>query len=118
MMALVLPVTAHAGWLYTSPLYADSGQSYHACNVANVSTALIEVDIEIKNSAGLIIVNAPTIFLNPGTSTELQTNETYSGFAYCRITLAGEAKSTVRANLAVLHYTGSFFDTLAISEAR
>jgi hypothetical protein len=119
MSALVLPVTAQAVELNTSPLYADSGQSYHACNVANVSTASVILGISILSSDGVWITGSSgNISLNAGASTEVTTNKTYTGFAYCRINLPSEAGSTVRANLTVFHYTGAFFDTLALSEAR
>ena len=38
-------------------------------------------------------------------------------FAYCRVTLTLPA-NYIRANLAVFHYTGTYYETLALSEAR
>jgi hypothetical protein len=118
MTALVLPVTAYAAELNTSPLWADNGQSYHACNVANVLTSSVALTISVINSSGVLIATSNNITLAAGTSVEINTDEHYTGFAYCHIDLPNEAGNTVRADLTVLHFTGSFYDTLATSQAR
>jgi hypothetical protein len=73
----------------------------------------VVVEIAIFSNAGVVIADSHGQFtLNPGISTEVQTNETYTGFAYCDIYLPSEAGSTVRANLTVFHGTGAFFENL------
>jgi hypothetical protein len=122
MAALALPVSAHAVEVSTSPVYADavSNGSYHACNVANVSASPVTLQVLMAASNGVVIASsgAVDITLNAGTSYEL-TQTTYTGFAICRFRLSGtEAKVSVRANISVFHFTGVFYDTLALSEAR
>jgi hypothetical protein len=118
MTTLVLPVAVHAVELNTSPLWADNGQSYHACNVANASTSSVTLTISVVNSSGVLIATSFNFTLAAGASVEINTDEHYSGFAYCRIDLPNGAGNTVRANLTVLHFTGSSYDTLAASQAR
>ena len=119
MPAFVLPVSAHAVELNTSPLWADSGSSYHACNVANVSTVSATLKDTMLNSSGVAIATsgATDINLAAGAVYEFQ-QSTYTGFAYCRFNLGSAAGGTVRANLSVFHSTGVYFETLALSEAR
>jgi hypothetical protein len=120
MTAVVLPVSAHAVELSTSPVWADGGSSYHACNVANVSALSLTLKVLMAASNGVVIASsgASDITLAAGTSYELQ-QSTYTGFAICRFELDNnEVKNNVRANIAVFHSTGVFFQTLALSEAR
>lgn len=71
------------------------------------------------NSSGVAIATsgAADITLAAGATYELA-QSTYTGFAYCRFNLPSEAGITVRANITVFHYTGAFYETLALSEAR
>jgi hypothetical protein len=119
MTAFVLPASAHAAELNTSPLWADSGPSYHACNVANVSTSPVTLKVTMLNSSGVAIATSGTtnITLNAGATYELL-QSTYSGFAYCRFNLPNEVGTAVRANMTVFHSTGTYYETLALSEAR
>jgi hypothetical protein len=73
MAALALPVSAHAVELSTSPVYADSGSSYHACKVANVSAASVTLKVLVAASNGVVIASsgASDITLAAGTSYEL-----------------------------------------------
>jgi hypothetical protein len=116
--ALALPAAAHAVDLTTSPLYANGSESYHACNVANVSTTTANISIEIVSSSGTVIVGPRNVPINPSNIAEVSTPENYTGFAYCLFNIGNEAKANFRANLTVFHYTGSFYDSLALSEAR
>jgi hypothetical protein len=120
MTALVLPASAHAVELNTSPLFANSGSSFYSCNVANVSTSPVTLKIQLLNSSGVVIATsgAADITLAAGIIYYIE-QTTYTGFAYCRINLPSEAGSTVRANLSVFHLpTAFFYQTLALSEAR
>jgi hypothetical protein len=106
--------------LNTSPLWADSS-SYHACTVANVSTATVEVYVELINNAGVAIGTSGTTAtaIAAGSIYELQPSVAYSGFARCRIT-TNAPQAVIRANLAVFYQlpSTSSFQTFAISEAR
>jgi hypothetical protein len=104
--------------LNTSPLWSDSGQSYHACDVANVSASPVLIVIDLINSSGGVLATsgASAINLAVGDSVEIANfSATYTGFARCRFT--SSAPGTVRANLTVFHWTGTYFDTLANAEA-
>jgi hypothetical protein len=121
MATLALPVSAHAVELSTSPVYADSGSSYHACNVANVSAVSVTLKVLMAAFNGVVIASsgAADITLDAGHSTELINHSAYTGFAICRFELDNnEVKNNVRANISVFHFTGVFYDTLALSEAR
>lgn len=105
--------------LNTSPLWADA-QSYHACNVVNVTTLLINVSIEIIESDGAVLASSGStaIGISAGNSTEISVGASYVGFARCRVTLYNAA-DTIRANLTVFHSLGSGnYQTYATSEAR
>jgi hypothetical protein len=120
MTVLVLPASAHAaGVLYTSPLWADSSSSYHACNVVNIFTQPVTLKVQMFNSSGVVIATsgAADITITAGHSYELE-QSTYTGFAYCQFNLPSENGVVVRANLSVFHSTGVYFETLALSEAR
>jgi hypothetical protein len=104
--------------LNTSPVYGD-GQSFHTCNVVNVSTATISVVVELINSNGGVLTSE-TLGIGPGTSRELSfSGGGYTGFARCRFTLNYSA-TTIRANVATFHSPdgGTTFQTYAFSEAR
>jgi hypothetical protein len=119
MSALVLPVAAHASELITSPVWADSGQSYHACNVANVTAASATLQVQMLSSTGAVIASSGASFITLAAGNVYELSQsTYSGFAYCRFNLGAEAKASFRANMTVFHYTGAFYDTIAFSEAR
>ncbi len=100
--------------LNTSPLYADSGASYHACNAVNVTTSSVTVTITLLNSAGAVLQTAP-FTIAAGTSVELA-GSGYSGFARCRFAVS--SSDYIRANISVFHWTGSYYETLAIDSAR
>jgi subtilase family serine protease len=106
--------------LNTSPLWADSGQSYHACDVVNVSDSPASVIVDLINSNGAVLVTtgASPINLAVGNSVEIANfSATYSGFARCRFS-AANAPGAIRANLSIFHWNGTYWDTLASSEAR
>lgn len=104
----------------TSLLFADHPASYHACNVANVTTANLRVKIDLISATGTVLgtTGAIPVTLNAGLGYELlaSSGSNYTGFARCRISLVDPAN--VRANLTVFHYTGSYYESLAVSEAR
>jgi hypothetical protein len=102
--------------LNTSPLWADA-QSYHACNVVNVSTSPVAISVEIIESNGGALTSSGAITLAAGTSYELAVGPGYVGFARCRLTL--NLPGAIRANLTVFHSLGSgTYETYATSEAR
>ena len=104
--------------LNTSPVYGD-GQSFHTCNVVNVSTATISVVVELINSNGGVLISK-TLSVSAGNSLELTNNGVgYVGFARCRFTLNYSA-TTIRANVATFHSpdSGTTYQTYALSEAR
>jgi hypothetical protein len=128
MIAVVLaPGAAHASTagdtpatraLNTSPLWADS-DSYHACNVVNVSLTPVNMFVDIISASGTVLATSGTtaVSLPAGTSLEVSTGG-YTGFARCRIRLAS-ASETIRANMTVFHYiAGVGYQTYATSEAR
>lgn len=100
--------------LYTSPLWADSGQSYHACNVTNVISIAQSVTISLLNSSGAVLTSG-TYSIPAGATQELSWSG-YTGFARCRI-VAGYG-AYIRANIQVFHWTGTYYDSLAIDTAR
>ena len=106
-------------FLNTSPLFADSGKSYHACNVANVTTSSVAIKVDILGPTGTTLVSsgATPFTLTAGNSYELA-NSAYTGFARCRVSVIAGSGGAVRANLSVFYYTGSYYQTLALSEAR
>jgi hypothetical protein len=124
MSALVLPASAYAGGLYyTSPLWADNAQSYHACNVANHSTGDVQLIIYIYDWKGYAIAFSPGgengFFLHPQQTYRLDDRSAnYTGFAYCVFNLYIGSAGSIRANMSVFHNTGAYFETLALSEAR
>jgi hypothetical protein len=101
--------------LNTSPVWADSAQSYHSCNVVNVTTLAATVTVDLLNSGG-VLVRTATVAIPAGDSIELSNGATYSGFARCRFTVADPA--WIRANITVFHWTGTYYATLAIDDAR
>ena len=109
---------AEAAALNTAPVWADSPASFHACNVANISTAdLKSVKVELLKNNGAVLLTNTYSPLVAGASVETSPFGGYSGFARCRFTVSGSA-SKIRANISVFHYTGSYYDTLAIDSAR
>lgn len=105
--------------LKTSPVWADSTQSYHACNLANVSAAtLASVQVDLVASDGSVITTQTTP-VTAGTTMETSLFGGYSGFAWCRFTISGaKMQNSVRANITVFHYTGTYYDSLAIQSAQ
>jgi len=104
----------------TAPLWADS-PSYHACNVANVSTTdLKSVTVDLINSGGTVLATQTLEPLAAGQSNELNPGG-YSGFARCRFTVVGST-SKIRANITVFRNTsdgnGNYYDVLGIESAR
>jgi len=107
--------------LNTSPLWADSGQTYHACNVANVSASPVSIIISLVNSTGGVLVTsgASPINLAVGNSLEIANYaENYSGFAHCRFEISNGSGNPVRADLTIFHWTGAYYDTIASDDAR
>ena len=107
--------------LNTSPLWADSGPSYHACNVVNVTTSAVSVRIDVLKSDGTTLATsgATSISIPAGVSVEYAGGG-YSGFARCRVTVPSLSSNSVRANLTVFHWNSaeSYYQTVALSEAR
>jgi hypothetical protein len=125
MSALVLPAPAYAAEFYTSALWADSAQSYHACTVANPNYGAVvtgvNLTVQLLSSSGVVIANSSNnFFLDAGQTYELSgKNAKYTGLAFCHVSLPTQtAGSIIRANMSVFHNTGAYFETLALSEAR
>ena len=107
--------------LNTAPLWADSGQDYHACNVVNVSDSPVPIMINLINSTGGVLVTsgASPINLAVGSSLEIANfAANYTGFARCSFAIGNASGNPVRANLTVFHWTGSYYDTIAADDAR
>ena len=108
--------------LETSALWADSGHTYHACNITNVTTSNLLVKVDLLDNAGntLLTSGAAPVTLSPGATSETSpfSIESYTGFARCRFTIAGGSADAVRANEMVFFSVGTYFQTFAISEAR
>ena len=105
--------------LNTSPLWEDSA-SYIACNVVNVTTSTINVQVELISSSGSVLLgNSTPISLVAGTSTEVANlSNTFVGFARCRF-ITNNSPDGIRANATVFHFLGSgTYQTYATSEAR
>jgi hypothetical protein len=101
--------------LNTSPVWGDS-QSYHTCNVVNVSTATISVAVELIDQTGAVLLSN-TLSLTAGSWGQTVSPGTYTGFARCRFTF-NYAAANIRANLTTFHMTNGTFLTYALSEAR
>ena len=128
--AVLAPVAAHAVTvgdvsvltvINSSPLWADT-QSYHACNVVNVSTSPVGILVQLIDQNGAVLGTSGTsaFLLAAGTSYELISGaaNTYVGFARCRVTHY-QGPDTIRANLTVFHSLGgAVYQTYATSEAR
>lgn len=107
--------------LNTSPLWADSGQSYHACNVVNVLDFPVPIMINLINSSGGVLATsgASPTNLAVGSSLEIANfAANYTGFARCSFALGNASRNPVRANLSVFHWTGSYYDTIVADDAR
>ena len=105
--------------LNTAPLYADT-QSYHSCNVVNVTTSAVQISVEIIESSGTVLASSGSTPLNlaAGTSYELDVAPSYTGFARCRFT-SNNPPGAIRANMTIFHSLGGgVFQTYATSEAR
>ena len=107
--------------LNTSPLWADSGQSYHACNIVNVSASPVAIMINLINSSGGVLATSGSspISFAVGSSLEIANfGASYSGFARCSFAISNASESPARANLFVFHWTGAYYDTIANDDAR
>lgn len=120
-MLAVLPGAAQAATiqLNTSALWADSGVSYHACNFTNVSNAAVSVKIYVIKSGGTVHTStgATAVSVPARQTYELATAADLSDFAWCKFVTTAPA-SSVRANITVFRWTGTFYDSLATAEAR
>ncbi|BAP57533.1 hypothetical protein THII_3236 [Thioploca ingrica] len=116
--AITVAPNVEAAVIATSPVWADSGQSYHACNVVNISTATVSVTVELINSVGTVVTGPTTVSLLAGHSIELpgSSSSDPSGFEWCRFTAS--SVTSLRGNISVFRYMGSYYDTLAMSEAK
>jgi hypothetical protein len=105
--------------LNTGAHWADNGQSYHACNVFNITVNPVAVKVDLIDSAGNFLVpSAAAVTLAPGGFLEVANFAmNYTGFARCRFLVGGNPEY-VRANISVFHSTGTFFETLATEIAR
>ena len=103
--------------LNTSPLYADNGISYHACNVVNVTQSTQNVKIDLLNGAGTVVATsgAAPVAVGAGAVYEVSGGG-FSGFARCRFSNVNG--DNVRANISVFRWTGTYYETLSTSEAR
>jgi hypothetical protein len=102
--------------LTTSPAWSDSGQSYHACNAVNVSLVPQTVTIDLINSSGTVVSTAtPTLAVGTSAEVALGSGGDFGGFASCRFTTA--KNFTIRGNMTVFRWTGTFYDSLAVIEA-
>lgn len=113
----LLSSTANATIWATGPVWADSGQDYHACNVVNVSSAPItDVTIELYKPDGTVLVQSGVITLQPRVTFELAAGN-YTGFATCRIFSLAPGWQ-IRGNVIVFHNNGTYFETVAHDAAR
>lgn len=120
--AATAPSTATAlTYLYTSPLWTDS-PSYHACNVANISTTNVKsVTVDILDPDGTVTSSQVIKPLVAGQSREVA-NSASSGFRRCRFTVDGSA-TKLRANITVFRQkstdgSGVYYDVLGFESAR
>jgi hypothetical protein len=108
-----VPNVGMAATLATSPVWVDTG-SYHACNAVNVSSTTTSVKSELLNNNGTIL-KTYTWNLAPGNGAELIGNGD-NGFAWCRFTVSNS--TSIRANVTVFRWLGSYYDSLALDIAR
>jgi hypothetical protein len=106
--------------LNTSPLWADA-ESFHACNVVNITVSTVNVTLGLINASGGVIASN-TFNLAGSTSQEISdasgAGTTFVGFARCRFTLNNDT-GTIRANMTIFHpLGGGKLQTYATSEAR
>jgi hypothetical protein len=106
--------SAQAVSLYTSPVWADHGSSYHACNVTNIGIKPLSVKTEMFDSSNNVLITR-TDTLAAGQSTEVTDPLTTGAFARCRFTAIA---NKIRANITVFHYNTDHYETLALDPAR
>lgn len=115
----VLSQNANAMTLYTGPHWADSGASYHACNVVNVGlTAITDLQVVLHKFDGSVAATSGVITLNPGQTLEVVASPSYGGFARCRFYSPTAVGSQLRGNIAVFRWAGTYYETLATEVAR
>ena len=81
----------------------------------------VNLTVQLLSSSGVVIANSSNnFFLDAGQTYELSgKNAKYTGLAFCHVSLPTQtAGSIIRANMSVFHYTGAYYETLALSEAR
>lgn len=114
-----------AAGLKTGAVWADNGgggsPSYHACMVTNIGATALPalptvVSMELVNGAGTVLGTKQLNGLAPGATSELIEPAAYTGFAWCRYT--GVSAARVRAYIATFHFAGTYYDTLALDDAR
>jgi hypothetical protein len=110
LLACVMAPGANAAVISTAAGWSDTGQSYHACMVTNVSSKkLIGVKTELVADSG--VVGTSTSDLASGTTNETRTTAADAGgFAWCRISVKN--KNAVRASLTIYRSTGTYYDVL------
>jgi hypothetical protein len=108
--------------LNTSSLYAGSGKTYHACNATNVTTSnvLLKIDLIDQFGDNLATTGTSALTLDAGLNFELVVtpNETFTGFARCRFLVYSGNADEIRANETVFYFNGTYYETVAFSEAR
>lgn len=105
--------------LNTSPIYSDSGQSYPACNASNVAPFGLGIKIEMLDSVGNVLATTGATYITIAASGTYELSYSgYTGFSRCRFTLAAMPPTTIRANGTVFHFNATYYESLAISEAR
>jgi hypothetical protein len=117
----VLGSNAHAMTLHTGPHWADSGASYHACNVTNVSsTNITDLQIVLHRADGTVAGTSGVITLGAGQTFEVVGSPAFSGFGRCRFFSPTASGSQLRANIAVFRFiaAGSFYETLSQEPAK
>lgn len=105
--------------LHSAGLFAENGQAQHGCVISNVTTANIQVKIDILDTfGGTLQTTTNFVVLNAGATTEVSNLSVYTGYARCRFTIKNVDTAGVRAYGAVWNpITGPHRGTEALSEA-
>jgi hypothetical protein len=111
------PVTAVT--LNTSSLFSDSGQSYPACNISNITGTPLNAKVVLLSSTPTVLYTTGTtpVAIPAGATIEYTAATGYTGFSRCRFVIYGDPAG-VRANISIFHFTGTYYETLALDDAR
>lgn len=102
--------------LNTSPLYSDASKEYPGCVAVNITTSPVNGKIDLLDSAGNVLKTSGETTIAAANIVEVDIF-TYTGFSRCRFTING-GSDALRANATIFFYTGTYYQTYAISEAR